>query len=106
MAKTPDQKAAEKAARDTAKAAEETRRAALTPEQRAAEDAANAKAKEPVTTPVTVSYLDHEGNTVTRVFSPDVHGADFVKFAEEFKKTNAARIVPAAPAADTTAPAA
>lgn len=99
MAKTAQEKAAEKAARDTTKAAEETRRAALSPEELAAEDAANAVAKEPVTTPVTVTYLDHEGNAVSRVFSPEVHGEDFVKFAEEFKKTNAARIVPDVPVA-------
>lgn len=42
---------------------------------------------------VTVKYRDHVGQVVSRVFSKDVHGKDFKKLADEFKETNAARVV-------------
>jgi len=42
---------------------------------------------------VTVKYRDHVGQIVSRTFSQDVHGDEFKSLAEEFKTTNAARIV-------------
>jgi hypothetical protein len=47
----------------------------------------------PIIKPVVVKYRDHQGETVSRVFSKEVHGADFNKLAGEFKAMNAARIV-------------
>jgi hypothetical protein len=44
-------------------------------------------------TEVVVKYRDHQGEVTSRTFSKEVHGADFKKLAEEFKATNAARIV-------------
>ena len=42
---------------------------------------------------VVVKYRDHQGETVSRTFSKDVHGKEFKALAAEFKATNAARIV-------------
>jgi hypothetical protein len=42
---------------------------------------------------VVVKYRDHRGETVERTFSKKDHGSDFKKLADEFKATNAARIV-------------
>lgn len=44
-------------------------------------------------TEVVVKYRDHQGEVTSRSFSKEVHGADFKKLADEFKATNAARIV-------------
>jgi len=43
--------------------------------------------------PVTVKYRDHQGATVERTFSKETHGDNFADVADEFKTTNAARIV-------------
>lgn len=43
--------------------------------------------------PVTVKYRDHKGEPTERTFSKDVHGDDFAKLADEFKATNASRII-------------
>jgi hypothetical protein len=45
------------------------------------------------TDPVTVKYLDHAGNPIERTFSKDVHGDNFAELAEEFKATNATRLI-------------
>jgi hypothetical protein len=42
---------------------------------------------------ITVKYRDHKGEVTSRVFSKEVHGKEFKSLADEFKKTNAARIV-------------
>jgi hypothetical protein len=42
---------------------------------------------------VTVKYRDHKGEVAERTFSKEVHGDNFNELAEEFKATNAARIV-------------
>lgn len=44
-------------------------------------------------TEVTVKYLDHKGEPTERTYSKEVHGEDFAKLAEEFKATNASRII-------------
>jgi hypothetical protein len=90
---------ADKAAKVAAEKAEADRRAALTQEERDAEDAAkaasstSAPAKAKATEPVTVKYLDHVGNPTERTFSKDVHGDNFAELAEEFKATNATRLI-------------
>jgi hypothetical protein len=43
--------------------------------------------------PITVKYRDHKGEPTERTFSKEVHGKDFAKLADEFKATNAARII-------------
>lgn len=88
--------AEEKAAAKTAKEAEEARRDALTQEERDAEDAAAAAKAPPApkkSDPIVVKYRDHTGTPVERTFSKDVHGDEFAKVAEEFKTTNADKIV-------------
>src|SRR4051812_16739078 len=45
------------------------------------------------TGPVTVYYRDHRGRGAYRVFSQDVHGDNFAALAEEFKATNATKII-------------
>jgi hypothetical protein len=72
MAQTPEEKAAAKAAKDAEKAA--------------------AKAAESVEA-VTVKYRDHNGETVERTFSQEVHGDEFAKLADEFKATNASKLI-------------
>lgn len=42
---------------------------------------------------VTVKYRDHKGEPTERTFSADVHGENFAELAEEFKKSNASRII-------------
>jgi hypothetical protein len=96
-AKTKAEKAAETAA------AEEARRAALTQEERDAEDAATAKAaaeaaakaaaSRPAKVAVTVKFRDHKGEPTERTFSKAVHGDDFADLAEEFKTTNASKLI-------------
>lgn len=44
-------------------------------------------------TEVTVKYRDHKGEPTERTFSKDVHGEDFAKLADEFKATNATRLI-------------
>jgi hypothetical protein len=95
--KTPEQKAADKAAKDAKKTAAETaRRAALTQEERDAEDAAAVKSsasKPTATEPITVKHRDHNGKPTERTFSKEVHGDDFANLAEEFKATNASKLI-------------
>lgn len=43
--------------------------------------------------PITVKYRDHVGNPTERTFSLEDHGPDFAKLAEEFKATNASKII-------------
>lgn len=47
----------------------------------------------PSKTEVAVKYRDAVGNVTERTFSKDVHGEDFAALANEFKATNADRIV-------------
>lgn len=42
---------------------------------------------------ITVKYLDHAGKETERTFSKEDHGPDFAKLADEFKATNATRLV-------------
>jgi hypothetical protein len=44
-------------------------------------------------TEVTVKYRDHKGEPTERTFSKEVHGDNFAKLADEFKATNASRII-------------
>ncbi len=74
MAKTAEEKAAEKAAKEQAKAEKET--------AKAAEKAAKGSG------PVTVKHRNHKGEPVERTFSKEVHGDDFAKTVEEFMATN------------------
>lgn len=46
-----------------------------------------------VTGPITVKFRDHEGKPTERTFSKDVHGEDFADVADEFKKTNADKLI-------------
>ena len=69
---TEEEKAAAKAAKE---------------EEKAAAKAANSS------DPITVYHRDHRGRATSRVFSKDVHGDDFAKLAEQFKATNATRII-------------
>lgn len=80
MTKTPEQKAAEKAAKDAAKATTAALQETATPA---------AKPNDPIV----VQYRDHEGKVVERTFSKDVHGENFAAKADEFTKTNASKIV-------------
>lgn len=43
--------------------------------------------------PITVKYRDHRGEPTERTFSKEVHGEKFAALAEEFKQSNAARII-------------
>ena len=61
---------------------------AVTAEAVAAEAAAPA-----ADTAIVVKYRDHKGDTVERTFSKEVHGENFAAVAEEFKATNASRLV-------------
>ena len=58
-----------------------------------AEAKVNEKPAESSKTEVTVKYRDHKGEPTERTFSKEVHGEDFAKLAEEFKATNASRII-------------
>ena len=42
---------------------------------------------------VVVKYRDHAGQPTERTFSKEVHGEDFAKLADEFKATNASKII-------------
>jgi hypothetical protein len=44
-------------------------------------------------TEVVVKYRDHKGEETSRTFSKEIHGENFAKLAEEFKETNASRII-------------
>lgn len=44
-------------------------------------------------TEVTVKYRDHKGEPTERTFTKETHGDDFAKLADEFKATNASRII-------------
>jgi membrane protein involved in colicin uptake len=90
MAKSPEEKAAEKAAKEQAKAAEKAAK------EQAKADAEAAKAAEKATKSgdaISVKYRDHRGETVERTFSKEVHGDSFGALADEFKATNANRLV-------------
>jgi hypothetical protein len=50
--------------------------------------AAPSKAKE-----IIVKYRDHKGEPTERTFLREVHGEDFAKLAEEFKATNASKVI-------------
>lgn len=90
MTKTAEEKAAEKAAKDQAKAEATIAKEA----EKAAAEAAKAAEKAAASDdPITVKYRDHEGKPVERTFSKDVHGEGFATLAEEFKTTNASRLV-------------
>lgn len=43
---------------------------------------------------IKVNYRDHKGEPTSRVFSQEVHGENFAKLAEEFKASNAEKILP------------
>jgi hypothetical protein len=45
------------------------------------------------TGPITVKYRDHVGEPTERTFSEDVHGEGFAELAEEFRKTNAEKLI-------------
>jgi hypothetical protein len=42
---------------------------------------------------VVVKFRDHKGEPTERTFSKDVHGDNFADLAEEFKTTNAAKLI-------------
>jgi hypothetical protein len=42
---------------------------------------------------VTVKYRDHTGSPTERVYSRDLHGDDFADLADEFRKSNASKII-------------
>jgi hypothetical protein len=58
---------------------------------KAAEKAAKGGA--PAGDEVLVKFRDHAGQPTERTFSKEVHGDDFAKLADEFKATNAGRII-------------
>jgi hypothetical protein len=101
MAKTAEEKAADKAKKDAEKAAKAAEIAAAPSPDNTAPAAAAPVAETEVKeapanaskTEVTVKYRDHKGEPTERTFSKEVHGEDFAKLAEEFKATNASRII-------------
>ena len=68
-----------------------------TAEEKAATKAAADATK--ATGPVTIKYRDHKGEETSRTFSQDVHGEGFAALADEFKKTNASKLIVDDPAA-------
>jgi hypothetical protein len=52
-----------------------------------------AKADKEAADEIVVKYRDHKGEPTERTFSKDVHGDDFAKLADEFKATNASKII-------------
>jgi hypothetical protein len=95
MAKTPEQKAADKAAKEAAKAQAEAATAPTIPAtvpEGAVPEATEAPAK-PVKGEIVVRFRDHQGEPTERTFSKEVHGDDFAKLAEEFKVTNATKLI-------------
>lgn len=87
MAKTPEEKAAAKAAKDAAATTNPG------PEGAVADAPTPTVPAKPSKTEVTVKYRDHQGVPTERTFSKDVHGEEFAALADEFKATNASRIV-------------
>jgi hypothetical protein len=64
--------------------------------QAPAQEAAQApapKAKKAEADSVTVKFRDHEGKPTERTFDRATHGEDFAKLAEEFKATNASKLI-------------
>lgn len=55
-------------------------------------EASDAPSK-PVKGEIMVKFRDHQGKETSRTFSKEVHGADFEKLAEEFKQTNALKLI-------------
>jgi hypothetical protein len=90
MAKTAEEKAAAKAAKDAEKAAAAS--VPVDPGTPGQNPEAVATPK-PSKTSVAVKYRDHAGNETSRTFSKEVHGEDFAKLADEFKATNASKII-------------
>jgi hypothetical protein len=94
MTKTAEERAADKAAKDAekaaAKAADSTNPGptGTTPDVLTPKAAAKASVE-----PITVKYRDHEGKATERTFSKDAHGEGFATLADEFKTTNAARLI-------------
>jgi hypothetical protein len=91
MAKTPEEKAAAKAAKEAEKAANVAEAAAAPSADHTAPAAPEPDT--PAKGDIVVKYRDHRGEPTERVFSKEVHGKDFAKLAEEFKATNATRII-------------
>jgi hypothetical protein len=95
--KTAEEKAADKAKKDAEKAAKAAEAAAApSPDNTAPAAAAPEVSEAPAKvskTEVTVKYRDHKGEPTERTFSKKVHGEDFAKLADEFKETNASRII-------------
>jgi hypothetical protein len=90
MPKTEEQKAADKAARDAKKAADKAAAEAAP----AADPTAPAPAvPQNEVVAIVVKFRDHEGKPTERIFSKDVHGDDFAKLADEFKETNAHKLI-------------
>ena len=85
MAKTPEEKAAEKAAKDAAKAAEKEAKAAAKAAEKAAQSADGDS--------ITVRFRDHAGNPTERTFSLADHGENFADLAEQFKTKHASRVI-------------
>jgi len=84
---TAEEKAAARAAADAKKAEEKAAKDAEKAAARAAADASKGDG------PIVVRYRDHLGMATERTFSEEVHGKDFAKLAEEFKETNASKII-------------
>jgi len=57
---------------------------------KAAKDAEKAAAKGGT---IVVNFRDYEGRPTSREYSLDVHGENFAELAEEFKASNATRII-------------
>jgi hypothetical protein len=49
--------------------------------------------KAKATDPITVKFRDHVGEPQERVFSKEVHGDNFAAVADEFKATNANKLI-------------
>jgi hypothetical protein len=58
-----------------------------------AEAAVSEKPAKASKTEITVKYRDHKGEPTERTYSKEVHGEDFAKLADEFKETNASRVI-------------
>ena len=54
---------------------------------------ATASSRASKTDPITVKFRDHEGKPTERTFSKEVHGANFADLADEFKATNAKKLI-------------
>ena len=62
-------------------------------ERRATYGSISSSAPENEPTEFKVTYRDHEGKPVERVYSQETHGRDFKALAAEFKRVNASRII-------------